>query len=71
MEISLSPTEIYVRKIERCNELGFNKTVLYLLGSNKNHNLTEAQEKRLRTIEELARKRVRILSTTEMNRDRL
>jgi 4-amino-4-deoxy-L-arabinose transferase-like glycosyltransferase len=71
MEISLSPTEIHVRKIERCNELGFTKTVLSLLGRNKKHNFTEAQEKRIRTAEELARRRMRILSITEMNRDRL
>ena len=71
MEISLSPTEIHVRKIERCNELGFTKTVVFLLGLNKNHNFTEAQEKRIRTTEELARRRIRILSTPEMNRDRL
>ena len=71
MEINLSPTEIQVRKIERCNELGFTKTVVYLLGLNKNRIFTEAQEKRLRIIEELTRRRIPILSTTEMNRDRL
>ena len=71
MEINLSPTEIHVRKIERCNELGFPKTVVSLLGLNKKHNFTEAQEKRLRIIEELTRRRIPILSTTEMNRDRL
>lgn len=71
MEISLSPTEIHVRKIESCNELGFTKTVLYLLGFNKNHNFTETQEKRIRTEEELARRRIQSLPTPEMNRDRL
>jgi hypothetical protein len=50
MEISLSPSEIHVRKIELCNELGFSKTVLFLLERNKNHNFTEAQEKRIDAI---------------------
>ena len=71
MEISLSPTEIHVRRIERCNELGFTKMVLSLLGHNKKYNFTEAQEKRTRTIEELARRRTPVLSTPEMNRGRL
>ncbi len=70
-EIRLSPSEIQVRRIELFNELGFPKTVVFLLGLNKKHNFTEAQEKRIRTTEELARRRIRILSTPEMNRDRL
>lgn len=70
-EISLSPAEIHVKKIELCNELGFHKTALYILGRGKYHNFTEAQEKRMRTAEELARRRIRILSTTDMNRGKL
>lgn len=47
-EIALSPSEIYVRKIELCNELGFYRTVLYLYSNthpDKGFNLL--QKKRL------------------------
>ena len=46
-EILLSPTEIQVRKIELCNQLGFPKTALYLYEKNKNYMFTNDQKKRM------------------------
>jgi hypothetical protein len=46
-EIAMTPVEVYLQRIELCNELGFHRTALSLLPELKGYKLSDAQEERL------------------------
>jgi len=67
-EISVSPAEINVRKIELCNTLGFYKTALYLLKEYSHYNLyTEDQINRMQAAEKNAVDRLQGLEKNSFN----
>ena len=54
-EIVLSPSEVCVRQIELCNELGFPKTAAYLLDMHKEDKYySQDQTSRLRSAAEIS-----------------
>jgi 4-amino-4-deoxy-L-arabinose transferase-like glycosyltransferase len=53
-EIVLSPSEVSVRQVELCNELGFPKTAAYLLDMNKGKHYSQNQTSRLRSAAEIS-----------------
>jgi len=54
-EIVLSPSEVYVRQIELCNELGFPKTAAYLLDMYNEKYYSQDQTSRLRSAAEISK----------------